>query len=175
VHQQGEKSLTAVKAQAGILDHDGRGSFDSIMAFLTSAGLVALRCLTRASRNFAECQIVTASHSLARTSNPYDSAGFVRGWRTFASSHGLLQVSFKDNAFTGQSKPSEDSSEDFTNIALVRGIPETFAEALTLFEKPEAIDVAKAREQHAAYVDKLKGESQSPSLLLFARCNTTLL
>jgi tryptophan 2,3-dioxygenase len=127
------------------------------MAFFTSTGLAALRCLTRASRIFTE---VTASLSLARTSNPCDFAGFVRGWRTFASSCGpLLQVSFKDNAFSGQAKPSRVSSEDFTKIALVRGIPETFAEALTLLEKPEAIDVAKAREQHAAYVDKLKGES----------------
>ncbi|GAQ89681.1 hypothetical protein KFL_005500040 [Klebsormidium nitens] len=41
-------------------------------------------------------------------------------------------------------------------IALVRGVPDSFSEALTLHEKPEAIDVAKAKQQHAAYVEQLK-------------------
>lgn len=41
--------------------------------------------------------------------------------------------------------------------ALVRGVPDSFAECLTLEEKLSPIDVSKARLQHAAYVEALKG------------------
>lgn len=53
-------------------------------------------------------------------------------------------------------------------IALVRGVPDSFADALTLHEKPEAIDVAKAREQHAAYVEQLKSEIPLPPACIIA-------
>ena len=41
-------------------------------------------------------------------------------------------------------------TDSMTRIAIVRGVPDSFADALVMGERP-SIDVSRARDQHAAY------------------------
>jgi hypothetical protein len=55
-----------------------------------------------------------------------------------------------------------------SRIAIVRGVPDSFCDALSMTPPPQPVDLERARLQHAAYVAVLKGtvlvHSQSTNL-----------
>jgi len=44
-----------------------------------------------------------------------------------------------------------------SGIAIVRGVPDSFCDALSMTPSPQPVNLAKARLQHEAYVNVLKG------------------
>lgn len=55
----------------------------------------------------------------------------------------------------------------FSTVALVRGVPASFGNCLTMEPLAVPINLQKAREQHAAYVAVLRGRAKSILIVLF--------
>lgn len=50
-----------------------------------------------------------------------------------------------------------------SRVAVVRGVPDSFCDALSMTPPPLPVHLERARLQHAAYVDVLKGTILVPS------------
>jgi hypothetical protein len=63
----------------------------------------------------------------------------------------------------GNNESAAAANKGKSKVAVVRGVPDSFANALTMVKPASPVNLERAREQHAAYVQILRGSDRDPS------------
>lgn len=72
-------------------------------------------------------------------------------------------ISCSSSVGRGNNESAAAANKGKSKVAVVRGVPDSFANALTMEKPASPVNLERAREQHAAYVQILRGSDRDSS------------